>query len=313
MTALTLAETLDMDRDTWLEMRKMGIGGSDAAVVCGLSKWKSPVELWLEKRGEYQPEEPGEAAYWGTVLEDIVAKEFELRTGLKVKLDNRILKHHEYPFMLANIDRQIVGKNEILEVKTANAYLAKEWEDDRLPDSYYCQAQHYCAVTGAEGVHFAVLIGGQKFVTNYVPRNDEFIAKLIEIETDFWRKVETGERPAIDGSTVSAELLDNLFPHSNGEEIALPVSAVDLIQEYQDAKAQLDAAEFKKQVAENALKELLGEAELGTIQGYKVEWKSTKPKKTFDSKKLEKERPEIYQQYAGLGNPSRRFTIKGGM
>lgn len=313
MTAVTLAKTLDMDRDTWLEMRKKGIGGSDAAIVCGLSKWKSPVELWLEKRGEYQSEEPGEAAYWGTVLEDIVAKEFELRTGLKVKRDNRILKHHEYPFMLANIDRRIVGKNEILEVKTANAYLAKEWEDDQLPDTYYCQGQHYCAVTGAEGVHFAVLIGGQKFVNKYVSRDDEFIAKLIEIEAEFWHKVEAGERPAIDGSNASSELLSTLFPQSNGEEIALPASATDLIKEYQEAKAQMDVAEFRKQNAENALKEMLGEAELGTIQGYKVEWKSAKPRKTFDSKRLEKERPEIYQQYVGLGNPSRRFTIKGGM
>ena len=313
MGAIVLADTTGMSRETWLEMRKKGIGGSDAAIVCGLSKWKSPVELWLEKREEYQAGEPGEAAYWGTVLEEIIAAEFEARTGLKVKPDNKIRQHSDHPFMLANIDRLIVGTNQILEVKTANAYLAKEWEDDQLPDSYFCQAQHYCAVMEAEGVHFAVLIGGQKFVNNYVPRNDEFIAKLIEIETDFWHKVETGERPAIDGSIVSADLLSKLFPKSNGKEIALPASAEELIKQYQEAKAEEAAAEFRKQTAENALKELLGEAELGTIQDYKVEWKSTKPRKTLDTKRLEKERPEIYQLYVGLGNPSRRFSIKGGI
>ena len=85
MSAQILVSTLNMDRNEWLEYRKRGIGGSDAAAVAGLNPWKSPMAVWLEKTGRVEPEEPGEAAYWGTVLEDVVAKEFSLRTGIKVR------------------------------------------------------------------------------------------------------------------------------------------------------------------------------------------------------------------------------------
>lgn len=69
MAANILASTEHMDYADWLDWWRKGIGGSDASIVCGINKYKSPVELWLDKTGQLPYHEAGEAAYWGTVLE----------------------------------------------------------------------------------------------------------------------------------------------------------------------------------------------------------------------------------------------------
>src|SRR5690606_3541619 len=114
MQAKVLVSTNDLNRDEWLHARAKGIGGSDASVILGLNKWKTPFELWLEKTGQVIPESSqSEAAYWGTVMEDIVAKEFETRTGKKVRRRNATFQHPKYPFLIANVDRLVVGEKAI--------------------------------------------------------------------------------------------------------------------------------------------------------------------------------------------------------
>ena len=141
MSTIILASTESMPYAEWLEHRKQGIGGSDAAVVCGISRYKSSVELWMEKTDQLSYQDAGEAAYWGTVLEEIVRTEFTKRTGLEVCKVKQILQSEEYPFMLANLDGVcqhpdlgICG----FEAKTASAYKSGEWEDS-IPDEYQLQ------------------------------------------------------------------------------------------------------------------------------------------------------------------------------
>ena len=52
MSFKILASTNNLPYEDWLEYRKLGIGGSDASVVCGISRYKSPVELWMEKTNQ---------------------------------------------------------------------------------------------------------------------------------------------------------------------------------------------------------------------------------------------------------------------
>ncbi|WP_459253609.1 lambda-exonuclease family protein [Enterococcus hirae] len=139
--------TLDMSHQEWLEDRKRGIGGSDVATVLGLNKYKSPYQLWLEKTGQIElKDSESEPAYWGNVLEEVVAKEFQERTGKKVRRRNQVFEHPLHPFLRANIDRDVVGENAILECKTANQFFSKEWEGEEVPLSYLCQVQHYMNV-----------------------------------------------------------------------------------------------------------------------------------------------------------------------
>ena len=139
-----LASTVGLPYEDWLDYRRMGVGGSDDSVVCGINKWKSPVELWMEKTGQLPDSESGEAAYWGTRLESLVKEEFTMRTEIEVIPVNQILQSEEHPFMLANIDgvctHPIYGPC-IFEAKTSSAYRSGEW-DDNIPDEYILQVQH---------------------------------------------------------------------------------------------------------------------------------------------------------------------------
>lgn len=102
--AKIVVSTDGLPYDKWLEYRKNGIGGSDAAVVCSISRYKSPFELWLEKTDQLPAAEAGEPAYWGTLLEPIVRNEFQTRTGIEVSTPKQLLQSEKHPFMLANLD-----------------------------------------------------------------------------------------------------------------------------------------------------------------------------------------------------------------
>ena len=311
MSAKILVSTEDMPYADWLEYRKQGVGGSDASVVCGINRYKSPVALWMDKTGQIPPQEAGEAAYWGTQLEPFVRAEFTKRTGIEVSQFKNLLQSEEYPFMLANLDGICEVPDYgtcIFEAKTASAYKAGEWEDT-IPDEYMCQIQHYMAVTGYAGAYIAVLIGGNTFRWKFVERDEELISMLIELETDFWNHVQDCTPPPLDGSDASAKFLAQRFPSSTPKShITLPDTAADLLSEYDEACAQLEIVTEKKQKAENLLKEMMGENEVGTAGGRVVTWKSVAQER-LDSKTLKAEHPTLYKKYANKSS-YRRFTIK---
>ena len=311
MPAKILASTEHMPYADWLELRKLGIGGSDASVVCGVNRYKSPVELWMDKTNQLPAREAGEAAYWGTQLEPFVRAEFTRRTGIEVIHKNELLQSEEYPFMLANLD----GICElpdlgpcIFEAKTASAYKAGEWEDS-IPDEYMCQIQHYMAVTGYKGAYIAVLIGGNTFKWRFIARDEELIAMLIELEAAFWSHVEDMTPLPLDGSDACSKFLAERFPNSTPQShIALPDAAAELLAQYEEACAQLGLVTERKQRAENLLKEMMGEHETGTIGGHIVTWKSVSQER-LDGKALKAEHPKLCQKYTSHTS-YRRFAIK---
>ena len=208
MSAIIVTSTRNMPYEEWLEHRKQGIGGSDASVVCGINKYKSPVELWMEKTNQLPYQEAGEAAYWGTQLEALVRTEFTKRTGIKVSQASHLSQSEEHPYMLANLDGTCEVPNFgtcVFEAKTASAYKAGEWEDS-IPDEYQLQLAHYLSVTGYKGAYIAVLIGGNKFCWKFVERDDELISMLVELEADFWNHVQDGTPPPLDGSDEGVHL-----------------------------------------------------------------------------------------------------------
>lgn len=311
MNANVLVSTKEIQYQDWLEYRRRGIGGSDVAAVCGLSKWKSPVEVWLDKTGQIEPKPAGEAAYWGTLMEPIVRDEFISRTGYKVRQVNAILQHRRFPFMLANLDGVVTDPYRgegIFEAKTASAYRAAEWEAG-IPDDYALQVQHYMAVTGFSFAWVAVLIGGNQFVWRFIERDEAVIDLLIQMESRFWRLVETRVAPDIDGSSASAELLNRLYPLSKSKTILdLPGHAGPLIKEYEQAQEEEQHANIRKEKAGNLLKQMLGENEIGAIEGRTVSWKTVNTER-LDSKTLKTECPDLFKQYSKTSS-YRRFSIK---
>lgn len=299
-----------MDKLQWLKERQCGIGGSDVGAILGVNKYKTPFEVYLEKTEPItEVGEQSESAYWGDQFEEVVAKEFEKRTGKKVRRDRKHYKHSDYPFMVANIDRKVVGENAILECKTANQYLANEWQDDEVPASYLLQVQHYLFVTGAEVGYIAVLIGGQKFVWKEVQRDEELIEVIIEAEKEFWKMVQDKTPPALDGSSAAEKYLKERYKEAEEDKaIELGFEYKDKIKTYLDMKVQLKNFETQVKELENQIKFEIGNAEYAHAPGYSLSWKNVSSAKV-DSKKLKSEYPEIYDKVI-KESKSRRFSIK---
>ena len=163
--ALKLVKTNDLNRDEWLTIRKQGIGGSDAASAMGLNPYKSQLELWMDKTGrdgnlpKTDPNDESSPMYWGNLLESVVASHYCKRTGYKVRRINAVLQHPTVPWMLANIDREVIGVPDvqILECKTAGMNGARLWKEG-VPEYVQLQVMHQLAVTGKQTADVAVLI-----------------------------------------------------------------------------------------------------------------------------------------------------------
>src|SRR5699024_6188096 len=294
-----LINTKDLTHLEWLEQRQKGIGGSDIAGILGLSPWSSPIKVYQDKIGELPPTKETEVMYWGNVLEDIVAKEFQKRSGMKVRRRNAILQREDYPYMLANVDRLIVSKKEGLECKTTNEFMKSEWiEGEKVPEQYFLQCQWYMAVTGYERWHIAVLIGGNKFHMDVIERDDELIEMMMNEAKNFWENHVIPENPPeFDGSKASDEVLKQLYPESNAElSVQLGNRFIDELETYdqlKDNKKQIDKA--IKDI-ENRIKGKMEDAEVAKAGGRRIMWKTYESNR-FDTKTFKKEKPELYKKY----------------
>lgn len=303
--------TLEMSNQDWLQERTKGLGGSDASIVLGLNKYRTPFELWLEKTGQTDLEDTaGEAAYFGNILEDVVAKEFEVRSGKKVRKNNFMLQHPDHPFIMANIDRKVVGEDAILECKTASTYLSKDWESEEIPEGYLVQVQHYLGVTGYKKAYIAVLIGGQRFVWKEIERDDELIQMIFDAEVHFWNHHVLGNvAPALDGSSAAEKFLKERYADAEeGKSVDLAFSYKDKLDNLFDIKNQIKQLEEIKKQTENELKHELKKAETGFVKNYQVDWKQYE-RQSVDSKLLKSKYPDIYENVLKQSK-YRKFNVK---
>ena len=310
MPAQVIANTLDMSREQWLELRRQGIGGSDAAAIVGLDRYRSAFDVYAEKIG-LKPEQPdNEAMRQGRDLEQYVAERFMEATGKKVRRRNAMLQHPEYPFMTANIDRWVVGENAGLECKTTSVLNRTKFSQGEFPPNYYVQCVHYMAVTGAERWYLAVLVLNKAFYVFTIERDEAEIQALIDAEKDFWENhVLKQIPPAPDGTESTSELIKQLFPEARErEEIAL-YGHEDKIQQYLELDAQVKELTQKRDALKQELQLAMSDAEIGRAQGYVVEWKN-QVRQTLDTQKLKKEQAEIYQKYLKPAQTVRMFKIK---
>lgn len=300
---------VEMSRYEWLQERKKGIGGSDASAILGFNPWKSAFELYIDKTSDHIEEIDNEAIHWGNVLEDVVAEEFTRRTGKKVRRRNQTFVHPKHDFMIANIDRDVVGERALLECKTTNAFNADAWEDE-IPWAYMCQLQHYMAVLDYEKAYIAVLIGGQKFLWKEEKRDEEFIQLMIEHEKHFWNEHVLKEiPPEIDGSPSASELLNKMYPEDDGTMKMLESdTAESLIEAIESIKSEVKEKQSLQKEYENKLKLMIGEAETGVTPRYEVR-NRTITSNRFDSKSFRKEQPELAEKYTKQSR-YRRMTIK---
>jgi len=301
----------DLTREQWLERRKAGIGGSEAAAIAGASDWASPLSVYLDKVGAVPPQEQNEAMEWGSRLEAAVILKFEDATGYAVGGRQDFYQSAEHPFMLATIDGRFVGhdlEDWLYEGKTTNAWKAQEWRDG-VPLHVWVQVQHDLAVTGLRHACVATLVGGNHYEQHEVAREDEYIAVLIEMERIFYeRHMLPQVPPPVEGHKADTDALALLYPESNDAEVlTLGPGAEEALSDYLAyALAEREAGD-EKTAAQNRLKQMLGEAEAGVVGEWRVSWKS-QTRTSIDAKRLRAEQPDLAEQYSKESS-SRVFRV----
>ena len=319
--ALRLVKTQDLSRDQWLAVRKGGIGSSDAAAAVGLNPYKSQLELWMEKTGrdatlpQVDPRDETSPKYWGTLLEPIVAAHYTRRTSNKVRRINAVLQHPAEPWMLANLDREVVGAPDvqILECKTAGMNGARLWKEG-VPEYVQLQVMHQLAVTGKQAADVAVLICGQELQVHRIERDEEMIAQLVSLEHQFWGYVERDQPPPADGSDSADVALRRLYPHDSGQSIDLSgdleMGAVfsDLLAVRQRLAATVDLEARLKQ----RIQQRMGEASKAIFEAGEIGWKRSKDSSVLDTARLLADHPELQHAYNSNKPGSRRFVVTEG-
>ncbi|SEL11831.1 putative phage-type endonuclease [Atopomonas hussainii] len=318
--ALRLVSTKELPREDWLAIRKQGIGSSDAAAAVGLNPYKSQLELWLEKTGrdadlpKADPQDEQSPLYWGTVLEPVVAWHYSKRIGHKVRRVNAVLQHPdpELPWMLANLDREVIGTDDvqILECKTAGINGARLWQDG-VPEYVQLQVMHQLAVTGKQAADVAVLLGGQTLEVHRIERDEQMIARLIELERQFWHYVETDTPPPVDGSTSSDAALRCLYPEDNGQALDLSQNA-GLTAAYVELKALRQIIADKQQreaELKQVLQQAMGDASRANFTHGHITWRKAKDSIGLDTVQMLKDKPYLQAKYPLVKAGSRRFLV----
>lgn len=293
----------------WLAIRKTGIGGSDAGAVCGVNPFSSPMKVFRDKTSEEVEEIDNEAVRIGHDLEDYVAQRFTEASGLKVRRSNYMYRSIEHPFMIADVDRFVVGEDAGLECKTASAYNADKWKDGNIPLHYVMQCYHYMAVTGKRTWYIAVVIMGQKFVYRKLEWNDELISRLIAAEKYFWDShVVPGIIPPPDGSRVCDEVIEQYFHTAKKAGAVKLVGFDEKLNRREEILGSIAKLQEEQKQIEQEVKLFMGESQYATSDHYRISWGNVDSVR-LDSQRIKEEKPEIYADY---GKPShyRRFEVK---
>ena len=305
----TMISTLNMSREEWLRLRKTGLGGSDAGAICGLNPYSSPMKVYQDKTCENMSDLDNEPMRQGRDLEDYVARRFMEATGLKVRRSNMMYRSDAHPFMIADVDRLVVGEDAGLECKTASAYNADKWKDGQVPMHYLIQCCHYMAVTGRSAWYIAVVILGQEFKYAKIARDDAMIANLIAIEEAFWNNhIIPRIMPPPDGSRACDEVLEQYF-HRARKESAIPLVGFDeKLNRRTELLGQIAELEREQKQIEQEVKLFMQDNEIASSDCYRVSWTNVDTAR-LDTKRLKAEKPEIYQDFTKTTS-SRRLTIK---
>ena len=221
-----LCDCTGMSNDLWLKCREHGpkgdieytVGGSDVAIIFGLSPWTTPLELWMIKKGRMKPKKPSnpEQLEMGHMLEPIAAHFYAQRTGNVVTDDNYLYQHADLEYALANIDRRYTrkedGESGVLECKSLTYHKAADWADGAFPIYYELQLRYYLAVLDKKYGTFSALWGNnpeRDLATPHIER-DRAKEDIIFEKLDQWIWSLRHDQPPTMGDTKPQLAMDAL-------------------------------------------------------------------------------------------------------
>jgi putative phage-type endonuclease len=294
--------TTQMDKTVWLGIRKvLGIGGSEAAVVLGISRYKTPYQLWQEKVSEEIEEISNKFTLWGNLLEEPIAQAYMRETGNIVIADNKIRIHPKYDCLFTNLDRVIMenGKETgCVECKSTVKSVYNSWEaneDDNpqgIPLEHYIQVQDELACSGLPFCDYVVLLVDQREIRiKRILPDPEFIEKMETALVGWWNAyVVTNEAPPMtvkEYAFVAPQ--EESFIEATGE-------IAELYNSLKEKKGTAKILDKEIGEMEDKIKEFIGEkANLVLIDTVIATWKQ-QSRSGIDSKLLKSKYPEISRE-----------------
>ena len=331
-----LVSTEDLPREQWLEYRRKGIGGSDAAAVLGISPFRTGRDLYYDKLNIVTADD---AENWvqlevETLLEPLVAKIFAHKTGYKIYRRPFMFQHPLYPWMLADLDYMVElpdGTTAILEIKTTNYNAKDNWwynGEEIVPIYYESQGRHYMAVMNIDRVYFCCLYGNNEneVIIRHIERDPDYEAEMIALEGNFWNYHVLTQTPppyTEDGELTLESVRRHFGPaDENAPEIELSVPLASSLVRYTELQAEKSELNREVKRVENEMKRLQGRivAEMGRSctatansggVSYSISYKPTRKPDIGKENliRLKAQHPDIYEDYVTVSE-SRRFYVK---
>ena len=314
-TPRRLFETSQLTEAMWLAARQRGVTGTDMAAIIGESKYKTSLDVYMDKITPIDEQEriDNDHMWLGREMEDVVAKRFQQETGLKLINQHAVLQHPEYEWMLANIDRKVVGEKAIVELKIANAMFSKkEWGEsgtDHVPTNYLIQVYHYMIVCGVRTGYLGVIFTDTREFRWYkFELIESFAASLIEQSYDFWmNNVCADVAPA----PTNADDLSTLYPVDNLPSVVATEEMQTLCVSYEHNRQAIQRLQKANDDLSLEVGQFIGEhRELMTNQDKKVlaRFNTASGRNSCDFKKLEREFPDAFEACVKKSEPKR--TVK---
>ena len=314
------------------------IGGSDIGAVLGLSRFRTPLEVWMEKTGKESKKQDSLPLRFGSFAEGFVASEYSRATGFELLIDESIYIHPQHSYMSAHIDRFVLSNalsnalgnklvddlgsqlinnstlplTRILECKTANPFSSGDWGEvgsDQVPMSYLCQCIWYMAITGINRTDLAVLFGNSDFRIYEIARDKELEELVLAKASAFWNGYVLKDIPPPVSNEADCQTLFSKGDASKSIEAAK--EALELTKRLHTLNGEIAVREEELSTIKQNIMSQMGEAEQLTYQGITLAtWKAPKPSFRLDSKRLELEHPELASNYKIAVQNSRRLVIK---
>jgi putative phage-type endonuclease len=289
------------------------IGGSDCAAIFGLSKWATPLDIYLSKTAnpeDLEEEQTTDPQEWGNRLEPIVIQAFRDKTNKECDALTTTLYHPEHSFLAANLDALIIGENAALEAKTAR--FAGVWGDagsDQIPDIYLMQVAYYSAVCFLDKVYIAVLIGGSDFRIYEYTKNPKLEKLIIEKMVAFWNE---HVLPRIPPAATNLEDTIKLWQYANAGTTKIASSeSIRAMSELKDLKRQMKALESIARDKQRVILDYMEDTEvlLDNDGNQLATWKNQTANR-FDVTRFKEEYPHMHIQYI-KPTTSRVLRLKG--
>jgi putative phage-type endonuclease len=308
------------------------LGGSDIGAILGFSKYRTALDVWLEKTGRVVNRVDNLPVRFGSFAEAFVASEYAAQTGYALVHLEEGMIHPLYSFMVGHIDRFVFesginGEHKtnalfhgdgscaasyLLECKTASPFNQSDWGElgsDEVPMSYLVQCLWYLAITNLERCDVAVLFGNSDFRIYEVYRDQELEELIIARALSFWEDYVQTDTPPL--AQCEADFQHLFKKEVSGKAVEAEPIICGLTQKLQILNSEIKSKEIEISSIKQAIMGQMGEAELLTYQGQVLAtWKSPKQSYRLDSKRLEIDHPELIPQYQVPIQNSRRLVIK---